>query len=423
MKKLTLVAAILMMSNMLSAQWIQLQNPYPNSNDTLLEIYFTDQDHGFIGGSPWEEGHLMGTSDGGNNWFYELDFLFIYPISISFPDQNNGWLLSDYNGNDFKTVYHTSDGGFNLESWELMETQDFWGAESIYFTDSLNGWICGGSWGGMYYYRYVYSTIDGGLSWNESYTDNGESLYDVFFINDSTGWAVGESGLVVYTNDKGETWLFSSTPPNGESLRAVQFVDNDNGCVVGKLTNETGLIFKSYDGGINWEQKLGDTIPPLNDLVFIDELNGWAIGNSGTILHTDDGGETWEYQESGTNADLNKVCFVDVNNSWICGLNGTILYTDNGGTVGINKIFRKDNSMEVFPNPATYLTTISFELAQIEKITLSIINTKGQEVKQMNLGTQEKGQINLDCSNFSSGVYFINLQTEKGILTEKIIIE
>ena len=199
----------------------------------------------------------------------EFDFLFIYPISISFPDQNNGWLLSDYDG----PVYHTSDGGFNLESWELMETQDFWGAECIYFTDSLNGWICGGSWGGMYYYKYVYSTIDGGLSWNESYTDNGESLYDVFFINDSTGWAVGESGSVVYTNDKGETWLFSSPPPN-QSLRAVQFVDNDNGCVVGKLTNETGLIFKSYDGGINWEQKLGDTIPPLNDLVFIDELNG-----------------------------------------------------------------------------------------------------------------------------------------------------
>ena len=62
MKKFTLFAAILMVSNLLTAQWSQLQNPYPNSNDTLREIYFIDQDHGFLGGSYSEEGHLMGHS-------------------------------------------------------------------------------------------------------------------------------------------------------------------------------------------------------------------------------------------------------------------------------------------------------------------------------------------------------------------------
>lgn len=418
MKKLTLFAAILMLSNMLSAQWIQLQNPYPNSNDTLREIYFIDQDHGFLGGSYSEEGHLMGTVDGGNNWTYEFGWVFLYPISITFSDQNNGWLLCSDNA-----VWHTSDGGFNLESWELMETQDFWGAESIYFTDSLNGWICTGHWGWNGDVLEIYSTNDGGLSWNESYADNGGRLSDIFFINDSTGWTVGDYSNVLYTDDKGDTWQLNSIYPLGQILRAVQFIDEDNGCIVGESTNETGVIFKSYDSGINWEQKLGDTVPPLNDLIFIDELNGWAVGNSGTILHTNNGGETWEYQESGTIADLNKVCFVDLNNGWICGLNGTILYTDNGGTVGITETFRKSNSMEVFPNPVTDIVTISFDLEQNEKITLSVINNKGQEVKQMNFGEQEKGQIDLDCSSFSSGVYFINLQTEKGILTEKLIIE
>ena len=83
-----------------------------------------------------------------------------------------------------------------------------------------------------------------------------EILYDVFFINDSTGWAVGEYSTVVYTIDQGETWLFSSIPPLGQILRAVQFIDEDNGCIAGESTNETGIIFKSYDGGINWVQKL-----------------------------------------------------------------------------------------------------------------------------------------------------------------------
>jgi len=422
MKKITLFTVILMISNMMSAQWIQIQNPYPNNNDTLREIYFIDQDHGFLGGSYWEEGNLMGSIDAGNNWTYELWWVFLYPISISFSDQNNGWLISN-NYYEFSNIWHTTDGGFNLDSWEMLETTEFWGVESIYFTDSLNGWICGGGLGMCGDTRSIYSTIDGGLSWNE-YMGMGGKLSDIFFLNDSTGWTVGRYSNVLYTNDKGDTWHHSCIEPLGQKLRAVQFIDENNGCVVGESTNGTGIIFKSYDGGINWELKLGDTIPPLNDLKFTDELNGWAVGYSGTILHTSDGGETWEYQESGTSSVLKKVCFVDVNNGWICGLSGTILHTDNGGITGLEAQIRSlKYEVRSYPNPVSENCMIEFDLDKPTRVSIQVYNSMGElliEPKYQIISTGQH-QVNLNLIGLKEGIYFCRVQLGSEVIVEKIV--
>jgi len=155
MKKLILFAAILMMSNMLSAQWIHLPNPYIGDNDPLRIIYFVDQNQGWVGGNDWGDGNLMYTIDGGNIWdSYFWQWIFIYPISISFPDNNNGWLISDGNGDTH--IYYTLDGGFNQNSWIEMDTlQDVRYKRRIFFTDSLNGWFCGGVIGDLFSIGYA----------------------------------------------------------------------------------------------------------------------------------------------------------------------------------------------------------------------------------------------------------------------------
>jgi len=91
-----------------------------------------------------------------------------------------------------------------------------------------------------------------------------------------------------------------------------------------------------------WEiqKPAGDT--NLNDIAFIDELHGWAVGDSSLILATVDGGETWIEQESpvaGMNWDMvypvtaDKVFCVDHTSHDIDvdPSTGTILVTDNGG--------------------------------------------------------------------------------------------
>jgi photosystem II stability/assembly factor-like uncharacterized protein len=73
---------------------------------------------------------------------------------------------------------------------------------------------------------------------------------------------------------------------------------------------------------------------------FIDEHEGWAVGDDGVIWHTVDGGQTWERQPTGVRASLRSVCFLDAFTGFVVGREslpqgtgsgGVILYTNDGG--------------------------------------------------------------------------------------------
>jgi len=78
----------------------------------------------------------------------------------------------------------------------------------------------------------------------------------------------------------------------------------------------------------------------LNDVTFVDEGFGWAVGNRGLILHSRDGGGTWRAQSSGTDATLEAVHFVDRRVGYAvggrarpdgAGCHGVVLATEDGG--------------------------------------------------------------------------------------------
>jgi hypothetical protein len=76
-----------------------------------------------------------------------------------------------------------------------------------HFFDSLNGQICGGTLSPSAL-GYVYKTNNGGLTWNQIYSD---SIYfkKLFYINDSTGYAYGinnTNAVLLKTVNKGVVW-------------------------------------------------------------------------------------------------------------------------------------------------------------------------------------------------------------------------
>ena len=91
------------------------------------------------------------------------------------------------------------------------------------------------------------------------------SLFDVFFTDAKTGWAVGKLGKIVHTGDGEETWRGQKSHTDN-NLRGVYF---------------------------------------LNDKL------GWVVGDLGTLLHTTDGGQVWMPQASGTTRHLREVLFLD----------------------------------------------------------------------------------------------------------------
>jgi predicted CXXCH cytochrome family protein len=105
----------------------------------------------------------------------------------------------------------------------------------------------------------------------------------------------------------------------------VYFRDTSTGYVVG----DSGIILKTTNGGTNWTRMPTPTTLPLYWIRFADANTGWAVGGGGVALRTTDGGVTWTLRDSGTNQGLTSVAFAGAARGWIVGVNGTILRNDN----------------------------------------------------------------------------------------------
>lgn len=133
------------------------------------------------------------------------------------------------------------------------------------------------------------------FEWTEQTSNTSEHLRDVDFVNSTDGWAVGESGTIINTNDGGDTWE-AQTSGTTVSLRSVDFVDELNGWASG----ESGTFLRTIDGGDTWEEI---AIPGFNSLVddisFYDSNTGYLVSFS-EIWSTDDGGLTWNEESYNT---------------------------------------------------------------------------------------------------------------------------
>jgi len=141
-------------------------------------------------------------------------------------------------------------------------------------------------------------------------------------------------------------------------LNSVFFVDNNNGWAVG----ENGVIL--YYNGTDWNLQNSNTTCFLNSVFFLDKNNGWAVGDSGTILKYD--GIKWETQISGTLDPLKSVFFTDINNGWVakycCDLlkyNGKKWETPNTG------IFINLNSLYLFDSKSGWVSGNSGKLYKL----------------------------------------------------------
>lgn len=78
----------------------------------------------------------------------------------------------------------------------------------------------------------------------------------------------------------------------------------------------------------------------LNDVHFVDDRHGVAVGDHGTIWHTSDAGANWQQIPSGTEAHLHAVHFSDPKHGWVVGgvplpyskqTRGVVLQSSDGG--------------------------------------------------------------------------------------------
>lgn len=190
----------------------------------------------------------------------------------------------------------------------------------------------------------VYSD-DEGKSWAQASVPVSVLLTAVSFVDQTHGWAVGHSGVILHTSDGGETWVkqFDGDSANQMIItqseeRLKQFERQMETASEDELEDlEYELEEASYAlDDAKFDAQVGAS-KPLLDVLFSSSKEGFVVGAYGFLFKTSDGGRTWQnYGSRIENPDrfhLNAVNEVKGGALFIVG-EGGVLYrsTDKGET-------------------------------------------------------------------------------------------
>ena len=303
----------------------------------LHDVFFFDADRGWAVG---DRGAIWTTYDGGREWFPQTSGVTCQLKSISFIDEDNGWVAGgwshSYSHRTTGVILQTGDGG---RTWKQIPKLLLPQLRGIQFSTRSDGWAFGLP--SALYPSGAFRTEDGGRSWNGVPSDVGGHFTagDFFdsqfgglaqrngdlaavkrtsiqrasaphsglkqvrclrFASPDTAWAVGDGGLVLQSQDGGKRWRAPrKSLPEGTTdyfdFHAI--ATSKNQCWIAGSPGT--IVFHSDDGGSTWTKLTTEQSLPLSSLMFLDENRGWAVGALGTILATRDGGQSWRIQKSG----------------------------------------------------------------------------------------------------------------------------
>ena len=75
------------------------------------------------------------------------------------------------------------------------------------------------------------------------------------------------------------------------------------------------------------------------------------------------------------------------------------------------------------PNPFSYNATISFNVEGLERTTIEVINTIGQNVQSFDLGVVSGNQmVQLDATELPAGFYLINIKSGNNTVTSRVTV-
>jgi photosystem II stability/assembly factor-like uncharacterized protein len=201
------------------------RTPETEQPEQLEHIRFVDANHGWAWGGgikneySEQPGIFLTTIDGGQNW-NQIKYPFEQNIfSIFFLNAQDAWANTAEGG-----FYKTDDGGL---TWTKAATKTSeLTFDSIFFVDKQNGWVAGHS-------GRMAKTSDGGKTWTKIFSVKDDyKIRDLHFSDKDHGYAVGEKGIVLYTADSGESWVVV-TPAGDDTLKDVFFINQNTGWAVG----------------------------------------------------------------------------------------------------------------------------------------------------------------------------------------------
>lgn len=167
----------------------------------------------------------------------------------------------------------------------------------VHFVNEWTGWVVGDS-------GKVFKTTDGGESWTPQVRVTFHPLNSVSFVDSNVGYAVGDMNTIIKTTDGGAGWSVISTPGFSEWVK-VHFADEQTGWMLNSPDFGDGIVRKTTDGGSTWTDL--DMLGTAWDMYFRDGTNGW-LARHDTISRTSDG-TNWSHHGVTSPTTIDRISF------------------------------------------------------------------------------------------------------------------
>lgn len=215
--------------------WTSSVPPFYSITQIYNALYFINENTGYAAG---RYGYLCKTTNGGENWDL-INVLSSNLFCLKFFNEMTGYV-----GDGAGIINKTTDGGLTFTQQDI----GFFQINNIFFTNENTGYCVGLN----IYYGAVLKTTNSGVNWNIIYENNNKSLYELDFINNSTGFVCGDN-IFLKTTNSGNNWSSYETLFRGFG---IDFYNSD----IGYISGDGGKIYKTITGGVGINQ-LGTSIP------------------------------------------------------------------------------------------------------------------------------------------------------------------
>lgn len=339
------------------------------------EVYFVDQDLGFIAGTNGNDGSFLKTADGGRTWSNPAPGYFkgsfsatsdpVRLTSVLFLDSANGFVCTSETRYGRGYIYRTSNGG---SDWVVVISPGERTGGLAYGNGTLYAFANRG--------RNLLRSVDGGSTWVSA--SNPFPFTDTDFPSTNYGFGVGGIRWLATTHNQGLTWetvpkysLVARVKDIRYTKKALWVTSEDSvycsgdmgrswsvfpaeGGVLRMIDDNTGFLRQSStalrrtdDAGKSWRViNAPFRTEGFGDFFFADGNRGWALDNEGyRVAKTTDGGNKWaDLFAPPISGAMKKVWFLDSLTGWLLSKNALIKTTDGGKTW---KVIKDDFNGEI----------------------------------------------------------------------------
>jgi len=194
--------------------------------------------------------------------------------------------------------------------------------------------------------------------WTPKVTGTSNDIQDLHFLNDNTGYVVGQTGTILKTTNGGDNWI-TQTSGTASTLNSVRFFD----LLTGYAAGTSGVIIKTTNGGSTWVTQTSGTTQHLFGMSLTNVSTVFITKNFTSLssfLKTDNGGANWLAVYTGSSSATNDIFFINSSTGYMTGLDVGLTKTVNGGVNWTTQSVPGFMVTVFFPSVSTGYVTGSF---------------------------------------------------------------